>query len=132
MRKVPKCEICGVKPAEFVCRECGRLVCRDHYDPLLGVCSECAKKYYSKSIIRKKNESILPFTLIFFGIFLLLIGFLLISLSYIGYSFKELGDIVVIIGPLPILFAGKIGLVIGIIYFIIILLIFYIIIRKFF
>ena len=35
------CEICGLKLAEYVCRICGRRVCRDDYDVEKGVCSIC-------------------------------------------------------------------------------------------
>lgn len=129
--KVPRCEICGVKPAEFVCRECGRLVCRDHYDAVLGVCSECAKKYYSTHEA-KKTSYLLHFILVFLGMFLVIVGFLLISLSYLGYNFGGFSDVVIIIGPIPLLMTGKIGILIGLVYIVITFLFFYIIIRKFF
>ena len=129
--KVPRCEICGVKPAEFVCRECGRLVCRDHYDMVLGVCSECAKKYYSTHNV-KKTSYLLHFILVFLGMFLVVIGFLLMSLSYLEYNFRGFGDVVIIIGPIPLLMTGKIGLLVGIVYIAVTLLIFYIILKKFF
>ena len=131
-KKVPLCEICGVKPAEFVCRECGRLVCRDHYDMVLGVCSECAKKYYHGYEPKSTGSHISSFILIFLGISLIFIGFILMSLSYLTQPLTGLKDIVVIIGPLPILMTGKTGLFIGLVYILAIIIFFYILIRKFF
>ena len=35
------CSICGVKPAKYKCKRCGRHVCEDDYDPETGLCSVC-------------------------------------------------------------------------------------------
>ncbi len=37
------CEICYEKEAEYVCKICGRKVCRNHYKPESGLCSLCAR-----------------------------------------------------------------------------------------
>ena len=79
----PLCEICGKKPAEFVCKDCGRLVCRDDFDPVLWVCKECRKKYidyYPDKVVetsesRRKKEIWKPTLLFISGIILLFLGF---------------------------------------------------------
>jgi hypothetical protein len=35
------CEICGLNPAEYKCRVCGRRVCREDYIAERGVCAVC-------------------------------------------------------------------------------------------
>lgn len=35
------CDVCGLKEAKYKCRECGREVCEDDYDPETGLCSIC-------------------------------------------------------------------------------------------
>ena len=66
---MPACKICknridlsitGVRA--YTCKDCGRLVCRNHYDFGKGICYECAglpivKGKIPFSFIRKPSES---------------------------------------------------------------------------
>ena len=36
------CQVCESAPARFACERCGALVCTDHYDHELGMCTSCA------------------------------------------------------------------------------------------
>lgn len=36
------CEICHRADAEHICDRCGQLVCSEHFDEDLGLCTECA------------------------------------------------------------------------------------------
>lgn len=36
------CQICGTQPARNQCEQCGAIVCTRHYEPGLGLCTECA------------------------------------------------------------------------------------------
>ena len=35
------CAICETSTADYGCDQCGRMVCRTHYDTDTGVCTEC-------------------------------------------------------------------------------------------
>ncbi|PSP60199.1 hypothetical protein BRC73_03420 [Halobacteriales archaeon QH_7_66_37] len=35
------CEICGLPSVEFSCDRCGSLVCDDHFEADVGLCTEC-------------------------------------------------------------------------------------------
>ncbi|GAA0645514.1 hypothetical protein [Salarchaeum japonicum] len=39
------CQICESADARHACDQCGRVVCRDHYDRDTGFCTECARQY---------------------------------------------------------------------------------------
>ncbi len=36
------CQICESAPANYQCGRCGALVCSDHYDEDVGLCTDCA------------------------------------------------------------------------------------------
>ncbi|MCE4624433.1 MAG: hypothetical protein F7C35_01025 [Desulfurococcales archaeon] len=35
------CEVCLENPGEYRCKVCGRIVCRQHYNPETGTCTFC-------------------------------------------------------------------------------------------
>ncbi|HEC81448.1 MAG TPA: orotate phosphoribosyltransferase [Thermoplasmatales archaeon] len=35
------CSVCGKPGACFTCHLCGRIVCRDCFDPVHGICVSC-------------------------------------------------------------------------------------------
>lgn len=39
------CQVCGSARADDRCDRCGSLVCDDHLDSDLGICSECAAEF---------------------------------------------------------------------------------------
>ncbi|MFB6125447.1 MAG: zinc finger HIT domain-containing protein [Halanaeroarchaeum sp.] len=36
------CQVCESAPAKYACERCGALVCADHYDADVGLCTSCA------------------------------------------------------------------------------------------
>jgi hypothetical protein len=42
MSFVGVCQICESAEGRYACDQCGSLVCGDHYDESLGVCTDCA------------------------------------------------------------------------------------------
>lgn len=141
---IPKCQICGLRQAEYVCQECGILVCRFHYDPYHRVCSECLRRLL-KSSGEQRGEYFeyasfepLEYKLFIIGFILIIIGvllpLLLIPLIAGGRTkVTTTGGIIIIPGiPIPLGFAwGKYGLVIAIVLIIIGLVIFFLARRIF-
>ncbi|MEE6210142.1 hypothetical protein U3A55_08250 [Salarchaeum sp. III] len=39
------CQVCESADARQACDQCGRVVCREHYDRETGLCTECARQY---------------------------------------------------------------------------------------
>ena len=125
----PLCEICGERPAEFVCKDCGRLVCRDDFDPVLWVCIECKKKYveyYPKKVVSpahvRRSELWKPTIFFIIGIFILFIGFALLVYPEVGYIYT--------FPPLPIS-SELLSIILITLYVILILLIFIIFLKYF-
>jgi len=128
--KKPLCEICGRRPAKFVCKDCGRVVCEEHFDPILWVCTDCKQRYFeyypAKTIPTpthiRASHIWKPMVIFMIGVLLLFIGFIFITFPGKGpiYVFTPF--------PLP---GGYLSLVFIIIYFIIIIAIFIIFLKEF-
>ncbi len=131
-REIPRCDICGIRDAEYVCKGCGRLICRIDFDYTTGLCRLCSEETKIDLEEPVSLKSILmPTLLIFIGLILIFIGFAVMSLSYTGSITNATSDVVVIIGPLPLLLTGNIGLLAAFIYLIIMVVIIFIIFRRF-
>ena len=127
--RVPYCNVCRVRQAEYVCSECGNLVCRYDFDPYLRVCSECLKG--REMGVRVEYEAYTPlkwFLLIFLGFVLITIGFLLWG---IGLSGAIQGESFIVIAPFPFIFFGRVGIEIAILILIIFLIFIYLLFRYF-
>lgn len=127
--KVPLCGICRDRLAEYVCSNCGNLVCRYDFDPYLRVCGDCVEpRMRSLGGVEEGYSPIKWFLLIFLGFVILSIGFVLWALG----SVAELGgDSFVVIAPFPFIFYGKVGIEVAI-FILIIFLIFVIFILRYF
>lgn len=44
MRRLMACDLCGKKVAAHTCQNCGASVCEDHYNPRLGMCTNCPSR----------------------------------------------------------------------------------------
>ena len=132
VRKIPLCDICRMRDAEYVCKECGRLVCRVDFDYTTGLCRLCSKKLYPhiSEYGLGLHSMFIPFILILVGMILIFLGFIYLSYPYLG-SLSGGGSIVVI-GPFPILLTGTLGIIVAAVYLLITLLILYILWRKMF
>ena len=68
-----KCEICNRKLAKYVCIECGARVCEDCYDRESLMCIRCQPP--------KKERTLLNSYYIRSGLFLIMIGAIILSLG---------------------------------------------------
>ncbi len=124
--RVPVCDICGERNAEYVCSSCGRLVCRYDFDPYLRVCTICSKSIGKGYYEHMENVDVFKwFLVIFIGFILVTIGLFLWALSSSGF----VGESFVVIAPFPFIFFGKVGLEIGLLILIIIIIIFVFLLR---
>ena len=73
------CEICGERPAAFVCSICGRKVCANCFDMATWTCSSCRQKLNPPVLLPRQMG--LPSGWLVLGITLLLTGFLLMALG---------------------------------------------------
>jgi hypothetical protein len=123
-RRVPLCELCGDREAEFVCRECGKLVCRFDFDLTYRVCRDCVDRL---GLVGEPLEGgvwslFSPYILITLGMLLIFIGFIVSTLGLLNFSGNVINDLVVVLWPFPILLTGSTGLAVGILYIVIIIL----------
>lgn len=127
--RVPLCYLCRDRPAEYVCSNCGNLVCRYDFDPYLRVCRDCVDTgVRGLEPIHEAYSPIKWFLLIFVGFILVSIGFILWALA----SAAQLsGESFVVIAPFPFIFFGKVGIEVAIIILIIFILVILLIMRYF-
>jgi|Deesub1362A_J573_1020465.scaffolds.fasta_scaffold00012_242 uncharacterized membrane protein len=132
-REIPLCDLCGTREAEYVCKGCGRLVCRVDFDYSTGLCRSCSEDF--KPLVQVEGDifrdMILPTIFIFLGFILIFIGFILLSTPYLGAIPGNGGDFIVVIGPLPILLTGQIGLLAAVIYLVFMIIVIYLLFKWF-
>lgn len=98
------CEICGVRPAKYVCQRCGAAVCEHDFDLEHGLCSKCLMEVGG---VREAKLLSLPFKMFILGIAATFIGFILMMVSlFLGYMGTPniSGGGIVMIGPIPFIF----------------------------
>lgn len=121
MSRIPRCDICGVRDAEYVCKGCGRLVCRIHFSLPSSLCSECLTSGYGggvRGVEVPMAEALKPLVAMLVGTLLIVTGFVLVSLSLAGghpipINATATDTTTVIIFPFPIVIKGAVGLVLG-------------------
>ncbi|RLG60484.1 hypothetical protein DRN86_02405 [Candidatus Geothermarchaeota archaeon] len=95
------CEICGQRPAKYICQKCGALVCEYDIDLASGYCVRCSKTR------EKVSAPDLAFKLLLLGFIVIFAGLALIFASFFILPL-EAGNItgggLVLIGPIPIAF----------------------------
>jgi len=105
---MPVCEVCGERPAKYVCQNCGRLVCESCVAPEGLLCPECSTLLDRREEIEASQFNVFsgflnPINLFFMSVLLIFIGFFCIMLgSIIGGRLEGLGAIIMI-GPIPII-----------------------------
>ena len=102
------CEICGNRPARYICQECGRSACEFCFIPERWLCIDCYRKLaYQPPIqpITGKVEIDFPVKLFFIGFIIMFIGTLIIMLSSLLHAASTQGGFIWIF-PLPPLFFG--------------------------
>lgn len=134
IREIPLCDICGSREAEYVCKGCGRLVCRVDFDYSTGLCRSCSIDIKPVAKVEGDifKEMFLPTLFIFIGFILIFIGFILLSTPYLGAIPGNEGGFIIVIGPLPILLTGHIGILAAVIYLILMVVVIYLLFKWFF
>ena len=126
------CELCGKRPAKYVCQECGRRVCQYCFNTYYETCKDCLKSSSEHiellSVERGVNinwmlkSMIIGFVIIFLGMLIIIIASLM-SIS------ETSGTFFIFIGPFPIIFGygpyAPYLLIFGILIFVIFLFFFY-------
>ena len=101
------CVLCGKRTATYVCRDCGRTVCNDCFDPIHWSCSECQTRLRPSAAAGYAPSSqfsvatwlfFAAFAMIFIGILLMTVG----SLSSLNPNNVSSG-VVILVGPIPII-----------------------------
>ncbi len=105
---LPVCEVCGEKPAKYVCQNCGKLICEDCVSPEGMLCPECSTLLENSGEPETPQFNVFsgflnPINLFFISILLIFAGFFCVMLSsIIGGRLEGLGAIIMI-GPIPII-----------------------------
>ena len=82
MRRPATCELCGERPAKFVCSRCGKAVCERCFDPAAWLCASCLKEVATVPAGLTFTPA-LPLSWLAVGFALFLIGAVLIALGAI-------------------------------------------------
>jgi uncharacterized membrane protein len=100
--QVRSCEICGVRPAKYVCQECSRNNCQACFEPNNCVCRDCYGRSRGADSSREYVQSKTFFRLFLVGCFLVFVGtvFLMVSTVFFGATANFAG--VIFVGPIPI------------------------------
>ena len=96
------CEICGSRPARYVCQECGRSACEFCFVPERWLCVECYKKLRYQTPISPMTGEIginFPIKLFLIGFIIIFIGTLILMISSLYASSTQGGFIWIF--PLP-------------------------------
>jgi len=126
------CELCGERPAKYVCQECGRRVCQYCFNTYYEVCSDCLKTIGERTELLSIEEGInvdwmLKFVII--GFVIMLLGMVIITLASLMTTSSVSGTFFIFIGPIPIIFGygphASYLLILGILIFVIFLFVFF-------
>ena len=104
------CEICGNRPARYVCQECGRSACEFCFIPERWLCTECYRKLAYPAPVPTLTEIRIsfPYRLLLVGFILTFIGILILMFSSIYASSTKGGFIWIFPFP-PFIFGATEG-----------------------
>ena len=95
------CEICGQRPARYVCKECGSSVCEQCFIPERWLCINCYRNLPREIVTFPKETTFsLPFKLFLTGFILVFIGTLILMLASLFGASPQGGGFIWIF-PLP-------------------------------
>lgn len=100
------CEICGERPARYVCRECSRKICETCFEPNTWFCSDCYNRLEDTAPTPKYVQSGSIFKLLLAGFSLILVGvvFVVVATILLGGTVSFGG--IIFVGPIPIIFGA--------------------------
>ena len=111
------CELCGERNAKYICQECGRAICERCIEPYSWLCLDCYRKTKTEELgleeeIYGGTLSRIPLMKIFFmGFLLIFAGMILLMLATVLFGLKDSFGLILLIGPIPIIFGtGQISL----------------------
>ena len=96
------CELCGERPARFVCSKCGRAVCPSCFRPSAWLCARCYEEAVGKARPALGPEAM---RWVIAGLVLVALGFILLLVAS-----TISGKAAVVILPLPVAFVGDLAL----------------------
>ena len=131
------CEICGNRPARYVCQECGRNVCERCLELHTWLCADCWKQL-KREVPKLEAEgflSSLPSSMKVFlvGFSLIFVGVIVMMIAALIHGFAGSAGLIVFVGPIPIILGiGEYSLlaVVLAIIFTILTIAFFIVLRK--
>jgi len=101
------CEICGKRPARFVCQECGRQVCEVCFDPKRWLCIDCSRRLTEEIPSALETPFLTPFKLFFIGFAVIFAGMIvLMGASILSGTLAGTGGFVWIFPLPPIVFGS--------------------------
>jgi len=101
------CEICGKRPAKYVCQECGRRVCQYCFDTYYEACKNCLKTIDERiELLSVEEDANMDWTLkfIMIGFIVIFLGMILITIASFMTAQQTTGTFFIFIGPFPIIF----------------------------
>ena len=102
------CELCGERPARFVCSRCGRAVCPSCFKPSAWLCARCYEEAVGKARPALAPVGVLgpeAMRWVIAGSALVFLGFILLLIAS-----TISGKGAVVIFPLPVVFVGDLVL----------------------
>ena len=96
------CEICGNRPARYICQECGRSACEFCFVPERWLCIECYRKLaYHAPVppITGRMEIDFPIKLFLIGFIIIFVGTLILMLSSLYASSTQGGSLWIFLPP---------------------------------
>lgn len=102
------CELCGKRPAKYVCQECGRMVCEFCFDPTTWLCRECRQRLSRERLGLEAAPPTripwpTPMKLFLLGFALAVVGVILLTASALLSGAPASTGTVILIGPIPII-----------------------------
>jgi len=126
------CELCGERPAKYVCQECGRRVCQYCFNTYYETCKDCLKSIGEHIELLSVEKSVnINWVLksMIIGFIIIFLGMIIIAIASLMSLPEASGTFLIFIGPFPIIFGygpyAPYLLIFGILVFFVLLFLFY-------
>lgn len=95
------CEICGKRPARYICQECGREVCQSCFEPNAWFCSNCYRRLKRETPAPELLLWQTPFKVLLLGFILMFIGMIIVIVAAVFFGASISAGTLIWIPPLP-------------------------------
>mgnify|MGYP000100088971 CR=1 FL=1 len=126
----PLCSICRKNQAMYVCRNCGRVVCSNCFEPSVWLCVDCFKRKTSIGPHVAVPKIPLLIKPLWIGIILTLVGFALMMLATLTVGLAG-GEAYIVLPGLIIPLSGEIAFAAIVCFFVIVIAIMVLFVLKF-